>query len=136
MSEAKVFDARALVIDDEDATVIEITRPDGATTGISIELRSADSPLAMALIDQFTNKRMSRWQKRQGAGHPLTAQELRSEGIDALVACTKGWSGLGWGSEAEFPFTHDNCRTVYTDSIIIREQVDQAVKDRTGFTKA
>lgn len=134
------YDATSLIIADDDSTELKILDANGADTGIVFKLRSADSPAAVALVDQFTNKRLSRMQKRQGTTIPLTAQELRSESIDALVACVKGWNDFRWmtvdGQVLDpLPFTADNCRDVLTRSVVIRDQVDSAVKDRAGFTK-
>lgn len=134
------YDATQLVIDDEDTTDLQILDANGNPTGIIFKLRSSDSPAAVALVDQFTNKRLSRMQRRAGVQQPLTAQELRAESIDALVACVKGWNEFKWAfadGKIEDPLVHnaDNCRDVLTRSVVIRDQVESAVKDRAGFTK-
>jgi hypothetical protein len=130
-----MFDYRTLVIDDEDTTTLDVVKADGTPTGASIVLRSLDSPKAIALVDKFTNKRLSRMQKRQGQVAPITSGELRVETIDTLAACVVSWSGFGTG-ETALECTDDNVVEMLTKSVAIRDQVDEAVKDRTRFTKA
>lgn len=130
-----MLDFNTLIIDDDDSVTIPILNAAGEPTGARWTLRSADSPKSVALVDKFTNARLSRMQRRQGTQTPLTTQELRAETVDSLVACVVGWEGMGSG-QTELKFSEAAAREVLTKSVIIRDQVDAAVKDRSGFTKA
>lgn len=131
-----LFDVSTLFVDDENFAVIDILKPNGDPTGMQWEIRSADSPAALALAQQFKQKLFNRARQRSGGVVvTLNAKEVDSEEMDTLVSCVKGWNEFAGADGASLPFTHDNVREILTRAPGIKYQVAAAVKDLSLFTK-
>jgi len=58
--------------------------------------------------------------------------DIDSDGVELLAACTLGWSGLVMGGK-ELKFTRAEAVDLYEKQVWIREQVDAFVGDRANF---
>lgn len=100
---------------------------------MTITLVGIDSSEWRQAQRKLTNRRLSL--ARKGQQSALDADALEEEGIDTLVACTKGWAGIQLDGEP-LPFSAENARKLYTRFVWIREQVDRFVGNRANFTTA
>jgi hypothetical protein len=73
-------------------------------------------------------------EKKGRVADPKTAEEIKAEGTDLLVACTAGFRGLIMGGK-ELVFSPAVATELYTSHPWIREQVDSAVVDLELFIK-
>lgn len=64
----------------------------------------------------------------------LTSEEFDANALETLVACTTGWRNMVYEGE-ELPFTKNNVKMLYTKVPWIREQVDEAIADRSNFLR-
>ena len=133
------FDASALSIAEDAEAEIEIYNPrTKAGTGIYITVYGRDSEKARGIVRAQMNRRFR--SGRRNNGITLSAEELEVESMDALVGCTKSWRGMFWPDAPGGPLVPRECvpvnvRRIYTTSPTIREQVDDAINDRTLFTQ-
>lgn len=112
----------------KDTTQVNITLPNGEPTDISIEVAGQDS-------DEFRKAEVAKRNRRLKAaqkGKKITAEQLDEEGLDLLVNCTVSWQNVFWGKD-EMECTPENVRKLYTEHPFIREQIDEAIADRTLF---
>ena len=71
----------------------------------------------------------------------MTAEEIETEALDVLVACTKAWH-TGDKPELEMiegewlACTPENVRRVYEELTWMKEQIDQEIGDRNNFLPA
>lgn len=127
------FDASVFGVAEDADAEIEIYNPRTKSgTGIFITVYGRDSETARSIVRKQMNRRFK--SSRRNNGITLSAEELEVESMDALVGCTKAWRGMFWDGK-EMTCTPDNVRFIYTQAPTIREQVDDAVNDRTLFTK-
>lgn len=130
-SEVVPFDARNLM-PDVDRKEIDIIHPTTKKkTGIKITVLSRDSDTYRDLQKAQANVRFKQFGKRTTSAS-LTAEELEEESIQLLVACTVGWKNMFYDGKS-VEFNQDNVRMIYERVTTIREQVDEAIHDRSNF---
>lgn len=118
----------------EDTTDVNVVDPTDLTpTGIVVKVYGADSEKARAVETAQRNRRLRVIQATGGARR-MKAEEYDKEGLDLLVECTAGWSGVVENGEP-LEFNSANVRSVYERHPWLREQVDKAVADRSLFFK-
>lgn len=123
----------------ESGVPIEIFHPKtNLSVGVTIVVCGADSETYKKIQRKQLNRRMERSARNRNRQLQLSAEELETEALDILVACTKDWSEKGQPT-IEFnpgellPCTPENARRLYTEYEWIKEQIDQAIGDRTNF---
>jgi hypothetical protein len=68
-------------------------------------------------------------------GAVLTAEDLDSDSLETLAACTLGWSGFVLnGQEPEC--TPENARRLYEQMPWLREQAQEFISERSNFLKS
>lgn len=116
-----------------DSTTIEILNPrTQVATGMTVTLRSSDSPEIQALLRANQNKRI---QQAQVSGKlVMTAEQREEEGTALLVAAVVDWSGFELDGKP-LECTASNVRMILADPAYawIRRQVDAAFGDQTRF---
>lgn len=113
--------------------------------GIFITVLGRDSTEFRRVSAEQNRKRVAKIQKAGGTQRvALTVEELESDSLDLLAACTKSWRQVDEkGKESktltvggtEIECTRDNARKLYSEYPWIKEQVDSAVTDRSNFSK-
>lgn len=105
-----------------------LTQDDGKA--ISITLAGSDS-------DRYQRAQRSQANRRLNAGvrRKLTIEELESDTIELLVACTIRWDGVKVGGKV-LECNADNARKLYRDYQWIREQANAFIGERANFLKA
>lgn len=116
--------------------VMEVLHPatnqpllDDEDNPVTITLAGIDSDVFRKAQRAATNRRLAMKGRTK-----ITADELETDALETLVACTLGWSGIGMNGEA-LECNHANIRKVYTEFRWLREQVDEFVGDRAAFMK-
>jgi hypothetical protein len=124
--------------------------------GIFVNILGKHSTLFRELVRDRINKRIqqeSLASKRGKTLDPRTAEQVESEALEMLVACTTGWETEiyeGEGKERkvkevkptikfdgkDLGFNPSNGLLVYSRMIWLREQVDNAIGDLENFIKA
>lgn len=105
---------------------------------ITITVCGSDSETFRKISRKQLNRRLEQSSKARNRQVQMTAEELEAEALDVLVACTKGWA-TGARPEIELnpgewlPCTPEHVRTVYEELPWLREQIDQAIGDRSNF---
>lgn len=118
----------------EEATEVNIFHPKtNEPTEMFISVVSIESEIPSAKRRQYTDRRFAKLNKTRN-GLKLTADEVEAEALDIIVACTKGWRGVGVG-EPVTEFSAQKARELYTKVKAVREQVEDAINDRSLFTK-
>lgn len=121
----------------EEGTVLEVLDPrsgDALTSDgvpVTITLTGIDGGKYRDYQRKIQNRRL----KAIGKGKTkldLDAEELEKEGLDLLVECTVGWTGISWKG-AELLFTPENAKTIYSELGWLRDQVDAYIGDRQNF---
>jgi acyl-CoA reductase-like NAD-dependent aldehyde dehydrogenase len=95
-----------------------------------IDILSADSKAARDHEREMQNRRLRSRARR------VTAEEIEAEGIELLVALTKGWSlATLEGEPLDVPFTAEAARELYSspDLAFIRRQVNEFAADLGNF---
>lgn len=70
---------------------------------------------------------------KRGKGKTSTAESMREDGLDILVACTEGFSNLSYN---DAPVDNDVAiRSLYSDPKFswIKEQIEAAIEDTSAF---
>ncbi len=134
-----VFDAASLAIAEGSTAEVEIYDNQGSGTGIFVTVVSSESEELVLLKRRLLDRRLNRMQRRGGRA-VLSSSEIDAEAMEVRVTCTKSWRGMYWGKDAlasktELPCTIENKRMVFTQSPLIRQQIDDAISDATLFTK-
>ena len=96
---------------------------------ITITVCGQDSRQYSEATSALARKRMAR------KGKDPTLSSMEADGIELLVRCTIGWSGIKENGEY-LAFNEENCKKIYRDYKWIREQVDTAIMDRSLFLKS
>lgn len=115
---------------------IELFNP-GTTEnlGIKIVVLGRDSAVFQKRQAEQNRRRMQKLQKSGGFKvGMLSADEIESDAIDLLAACTKSWSDVIVDGKP-LECNEGNAAALYTRFPWIREQVDAAISDRANFTK-
>lgn len=129
----EMFDVSSLV-PAVDVMTVEIFNPvTKRQTGITIEVYSRDSDVFQRITDEQNNRRLRQIGRRIG-GIKLTVEESKAESLEVLVACTRSWSNMAFEGK-RLECTPDNARMIYTKVKEIREQVEEAMTDRSNFMK-
>ena len=107
--------------------------------GTTIVVCGADSDTHKKIIRKQLNRRME-LSSRNRNKLTMTAEELETESMDVVVACTKSWA-TGERPELEMnegewlPCTPDNARRVYEELPWLKEQIELEISDRNNFLK-
>lgn len=139
MAEKKVFDLAAFdtVKGSNDGFDVQIYNPgNNEDTDIFISVLGKDSDQFQKISRGQNKKRMAKMQKggfRNVATPPI--EEIESDGIELLAACTTGWKGVVIDKK-KIEFSKDNAVMVYNRYPWLKEQVDIAIGDRANFIKA
>lgn len=99
---------------------------------VRIKVVGEDSPSFRAKEREFMNRRLAKNKLKIGS-----AEQLESESVETLVACTVAWEGFIRGG-TPWEFSKDNARLLYSDDKWrwIREQVDKFIGERRNFLQA
>lgn len=95
-----------------------------------IDVLSADSQAARAHEREAQNRRLRSRARR------LAAEDLETEGLELLVALTKGWSLATLdGAPIDVPFNAENARELYSapELAFIRRQVNDFAADAGNY---
>jgi hypothetical protein len=115
---------------------VELYHPGtNANLGIKIRILGKDSEQFRRIFAEQNRKRIKRMSK--GGTFKvdvLTPEEMESDLIMLLAACTTGWSGVIVDGK-ELDCNRENAAALYTRFPWIKEQVDNSVGDRSLFTK-
>lgn len=125
----------------EEGATLEVRHPttgivlmNGEAKPVTLTLAGSDSDRAMKAERAALNRRFKANANRRGTSSSMTAEELDSDTLDKLAACTLGWSGfVVEGSEVEC--TPANARQLYRQWPWLREQAQAFVDDRANFLK-
>jgi hypothetical protein len=114
-----------------------------------ITVLGSDSEACKKIQQRQTNHRLEVQAQKGNRKKPTTSAEaMEAEGLDLLVECTKSWrtllkdeKGKVVGSRPEIElaegewleFTPENVRRLYEELPWIKEQIDQAIGDRSNF---
>lgn len=107
---------------------------------IYVTVCGADSDTCKKIQRKQLNRRLERSQRSRNNKNSMTAEELETESLEVLVACTKSWR-TGDRPEIEMaagewlPCTPDNVRRVYDELPWMKEQLDQEIGDRSNFLR-
>ncbi|API58099.1 hypothetical protein BSL82_01295 [Tardibacter chloracetimidivorans] len=133
------FDLSSIALSDA-ATEIELTHPiTSERLGIFVSVYGKHSSAFQDYTRRKANeslKRMAAQRRRGKDEEPPTVEQIESDAVDLLVACTAGWRGMVLDG-AELAFSAEAARKLYLDKRFpfIREQVDEAVGDTQAFLK-
>lgn len=100
---------------------------------ITINVLGKDSDAFQKVSRGQNKKRMAKMSKggfRNTA--PVPVEEIESDGVLLLAACTTRWSGIVIDKK-EIEFSTDNAVMIYERFPWIKEQVDTAIGDRANF---
>jgi hypothetical protein len=121
----------------DDGVALELSHPvtgevlrDDQGVAISITLLGQDSEAYQRAENQAQNRRLR--DASRGRRATLTAEQIKAEALEVLVACTVAWHGVVFEGVA-LECTATNVRRLYTERAWIREQVDAFVADRANF---
>lgn len=120
-------------------TGVEVELFNPATTdnlGIFVTVLGRDSKTFQKLQAKQNRNRMVKMEKAGGfkIGR-LSAEELETDAIELLAACTKSWRGVKVDG-VDLDCNAENAGMLYARFPWIREQIDAAINDRANFTKA
>jgi len=93
---------------------------------IEVQIVGHDSPVFKNAIKARAKAQIARKSKELD----LNANERDT--IELLAQCTLGWTGITEGGK-ELPFSTANAVYIYTKYNWIREQIDNAIGDRSHF---
>ena len=102
---------------------------------IIINVLGKDSDEFLKVSREQSKKRMAKMSKggfRNAA--PVPIEEIESDGISLLAACTKSWTGVIIDGK-EIVCNHNNAVMLYERFPWIKEQIDVAIGDRANFIK-
>ena len=103
------------------------------TTAVSLLLAGQDSDRYRSMDRKISNKRLAT--SRNGQRLQLTAEGIDADNLQRLIACTLGWTGIGWDGAAK-ECTPENAREAYETLPWLREQAEAFISDRANFLKA
>lgn len=121
----------------EQGAVIEIYHPKtNLALGITVTVCGTDSDTYKKIQRKQLNRRLE--QQSRNRKMQMTAEELEAEALDVLVACTKAWAtgqtaAIELNPDEWLDCTPENVRRVYEELPWLKEQVDQAIGDRSNF---
>ena len=100
----------------------------GEPLEVKIKLAGVDSDYYKKELRRQQNKRFKKGFRK------MNAEELESETIGLLVACTLDWEGVELEGQA-LECNPENARKIYKRFPWIKEQVDNFINDRANFLK-
>lgn len=127
------MDAMQFQLSEEPVEVVIYDPKTQQETDMVFLVTSVEAEIPSAKRRQYTDRRFARMNKARGQVK-LTADEIDTEALDILVACTKGWRNVGVGEETT-EFSAEKCRQLYKQVKPIKEQIEEAINDRGLFTK-
>jgi hypothetical protein len=102
---------------------------------ITINVLGKDSDEFQKKSREQSKKRMAKMSKGGfRATSTVPVEEIESDGLELLAACTKSWTGVVIEGKA-VAFSHEAAVDLYTRFPWIKEQVDTAIGDRANFIK-
>jgi hypothetical protein len=117
----------------KDTLEVDLLHPgDGTPLGATITLAGPSHPATLAIQRAQLDKRLKR-----GVGGMLdrtSAEALKKDGVEQLVARTLGWKGITRHGK-ELPFSAAAAAEVYADDGLawIRKQLNEALGDDAAF---
>jgi len=103
---------------------------------IIINVLGKDSDEFQKVSRTQSKKRMAKLSKGGfRATNSVPVEEIESDGLQLLAACTKAWSGIMIDGK-EVLCNLDNAVMVYERFPWIKEQIDSAIGDRANFIKS
>src|SRR5690349_531358 len=104
---------------------LTLTHPQtGADLPGRIRLLGQDSAAWQDKLRELVQRRVARLARNKK--NVASMEELDADTIEQLAAVTQGWSGIAFGG-ADYPFSAENARKLYSDYPWIREQAYEAV---------
>ena len=100
----------------------------GEPLEVKIKLAGVDSDYYKKELRRQQNKRFKKGFRK------MNAEELESETIELLVACTLDWEGVELEGQT-LECNPENVRKIYKQFPWIKEQVDNFINDRANFLK-
>lgn len=107
---------------------IELIHPTQGNTGIYVELVGQDSKAFRERSKALMKQRLA-----EGKDAKIDVDQLEKDNADLAATCV-----VGWDEEVFGPFSKEKAREIMGDPELtwIREQVEEAVKERTNFFPA
>jgi hypothetical protein len=96
-------------------------------------------------VARDANEERRKAAQRRGKENIKTFEEVQAEGIELLVACTKGFRCYSWLDDeggdflhfgGKFEFSKDNAKKLYREFPWIKEQIDAGIVDLGNFIKS
>ena len=100
--------------------------------GITITVLGKDSDLYRQKSTKMQQKRLDKLAKGGFRKKNMNIDGSDADAIRLLAECTTGWIGVIENKE-EIPFSVDNAIDLYTKYPWMREQIDEAIADRSNF---
>lgn len=123
----------------EDGVPLEVRHPttgtvlmNGTNEPVTLVLAGADSDRAKRAERGTVNRRLKMAGRRSST---MTAEELDSDSLEILAACTLGWSGFALEGQ-ELECNAQNAKKLYGQFPWLREQAEAFRQDRSNFLKA
>jgi hypothetical protein len=106
---------------------------------VSIRVLGPDSKRYRKLVRESVRKRVADAATKTPGVPAITDEEASehadAEGLEILVACTVGWSGIYHRDGNPVVFSADAVRELYRGFPAIRDQVDAFMGSRANFTR-
>lgn len=131
--ELSSFDVASLAPSGETTEVIIINPMTNRETDMAVVVYGRDSAIYKEALRAQIDRRL-RSPGRRVQLTTMTAAEIEAESIDLLVKCTVSWRNVVWKGQP-IACTPENVRMVYEAVPTVREQIDEAIGDRTRFMR-
>lgn len=121
---------------DLDARELHLKAPDSGEPLMTADKRPVVIMLVGADSDTYIKAQRKMLNERMNRNKKPDADVMFQQGIDLLVNCTVGWSGITTDNgKKDLPFTPDAARALYTNKSLpwVKEQVDEFVGNRGNF---
>jgi hypothetical protein len=102
---------------------------------VAITLLGPDSDVYRSFTRKQVQKRFSRTNDSTKFAE-VNFDEIESDTLDMLAACTIGWKNVLDTDGNEIAFSAENARALYAGYPVVREQADAFVVSRVRFLKA
>jgi hypothetical protein len=123
----------------EDGVPLEVRHPttgaileNGSGGAVTLVLAGSDSDRAKRAERATINRRLKMAGRRTST---MTAEELDSDALEILAACTLSWSGFSLDGQ-ELECNAQNAKRLYGQIPWLREQAEAFRQDRSNFLKA
>jgi hypothetical protein len=101
---------------------------------VTLQIVSVDDPRYIKVQRRVLDERIAKQQRKRNKAS-MSAEELARESVRLVAAGIVGWSANVVMGGAPFPYSPENAEKLCEDFPFIREQVDDAINDRTRFFK-